>query len=60
MLVNTSFNLRGEPIVSSINDAFYCFMETNMDLLVIDNLILYKKDQDKNLKKNYFKKIKKD
>ena len=53
VLVNTSFNVRGEPIVCSIKDAFNCFMGTNLDILVCENFILYKKDQDKNLKKNY-------
>ena len=53
VLVNTSFNVRGEPIVCSIKDAFNCFMGTNLDILVCENFILYKNDQDKNLKKNY-------
>ena len=60
ILVNTSFNLRGEPIVNKISDAFFCFMETNMDVLVINNYILYKKKQNKKLKKNYFKYLEKD
>ena len=49
VLVNTSFNVRGEPIVCSIDDAFNCFMGTNLDILVIENFILYKKDQDQSL-----------
>ncbi len=53
VLVNTSFNVRGEPIVCSVKDAFNCFMGTNLDILVCENFILYKNDQDKNLKKNY-------
>ena len=53
VLVNTSFNVRGEPIVCSIEDAFNCFMGTNLDILVIENFILFKKDQDKSLMKNY-------
>ena len=53
VLVNTSFNVRGEPIVCSIKDAFNCFMGTNLDILVCENFILYKNDQDKNLEKNY-------
>ncbi len=53
VLVNTSFNVRGEPIVCSIKDAFNCFMGTNLDILVCENFILYKNEQDKNLKKNY-------
>ena len=53
VLVNTSFNVRGEPIVCSIKDAFNCFMGTNLDILVCENFILYKNDQDNSLKKNY-------
>lgn len=45
VLVNTSFNVRGEPIVNSPTDAFRCFMGTNLDVLVIGNFILYKKLQ---------------
>ena len=46
VLVNTSFNVRGEPIVCSIEDAFNCFMGTNLDILVIEDFILYKDQQD--------------
>ena len=53
VLVNTSFNVRGEPIVCSIEDAFNCFMGTNLDVLVLEDFILYKDDQDKSLVKNY-------
>ncbi len=53
VLVNTSFNVRGEPIVCSIEDAFNCFMGTNLDILVIEDFILYKEDQDKSLLKDY-------
>ena len=53
LLVNTSFNIRGEPIVCSIKDAFRCFMGTNLDILVCENFILEKKDQEKKLMKNY-------
>ncbi len=53
ILVNTSFNIRGEPIVCSIEDAFRCFMGTKLDILVCENFILQKQDQDKNLLKNY-------
>jgi len=45
VLVNTSFNVRGEPIVSSPEDAYRCFMRTEMDYLVLENFILAKKDQ---------------
>jgi carbamoyltransferase len=53
ILVNTSFNIRGEPIVCSIKDAFTCFMGTDLDILVCENIILFKKDQEKSLKKDY-------
>ena len=53
VLVNTSFNVRGEPIVCSIEDAFNCFMGTNLDVLVIENFVLFKEDQDKSLLKDY-------
>ena len=55
ILVNTSFNVRGEPIVCTATDAFKCFMGTELDILVIDNFILYKDEQDKDLKNNYKK-----
>ena len=51
MLVNTSFNVRGEPIVNSPEDAFNCFMGTELDYLVIGNCILDKKKQNSKLKK---------
>ena len=57
ILVNTSFNVRGEPIVNSPTDAFNCFMGTELDYLVIGNCILNKKDQDKKLIKNYLNKF---
>ena len=53
ILVNTSFNIRGEPIVCSVEDAFKCFMGTELDILVCENFVLQKKDQDKNLLNNY-------
>ena len=53
VLINTSFNVRGEPIVNSPTDAFNCFMGTEMDKLVIGNCFLDKKKQNKNLKKDY-------
>ncbi len=53
ILVNTSFNIRGEPIVCTPSDAFRCFMGTNLDLLVIGNFILYKEKQINNMNKNY-------
>jgi carbamoyltransferase len=53
VLVNTSFNVRGEPIVESPDDAFKCLMGTDIDLLVIGNCILEKKNQDDSLVNNY-------
>ena len=53
VLVNTSFNVRGEPIVANPGDAFRCFMGTDLDILVIENFILNKKDQDPILKEDY-------
>jgi carbamoyltransferase len=53
ILVNTSFNVRGEPIVCSATDAFNCFMGTDLDVLVCNNFILYKDDQNRDLLKNY-------
>ena len=46
-IVNTSFNVRGEPIVCSPQDAYRCFMRTEMDILVLENLILLKSEQPK-------------
>ncbi len=45
VLVNTSFNVRGEPIVCTPKDAYTCFMRTNIDILVIENCLLYKTEQ---------------
>lgn len=53
VLVNTSFNVRGEPIVCSVTDAFNCFMGTDLDVLVCNKFILYKENQNKNLLKDY-------
>ncbi len=55
VIVNTSFNVRGEPIVNTPEDAFNCFMGTELDNLVIGNFYLEKEDQDKNLAKDYSK-----
>ena len=55
VLVNTSFNVRGEPIVNSPTDAFNCFMGTELDFLVIGNCILDKSEQNSKLKKDYLK-----
>jgi carbamoyltransferase len=53
VLVNTSFNVRGEPIVCSPQDAFRCFMGSEIELLVIGNCVLHKEEQDHRLKMNY-------
>ena len=53
VLINTSFNVRGEPIVNTPEEAFNCFMGTELDTLVIGNCYLNKKDQDPYLKKDY-------
>ena len=53
LVVNTSFNVRGEPIICSPTDAFKCFMGTEMDLLAVGNYVLYKEQQDEALKENY-------
>ena len=55
IVVNTSFNVRGEPIVNTPQDAFNCFMGTNLDKLVIGNCYLDKKEQNSSLKKDYTK-----
>ena len=52
VLVNTSFNVRSEPIVCTPEDAFRCFMGTEIDLLVVGNAVLYKEEQDSGLKKD--------
>ena len=57
VLVNTSFNVRGEPIVNTPTDAFNCFMGTELDYLVIGNCILDKSKQNSYLKNNYKKKF---
>ena len=53
VVVNTSFNVRGEPIVCTPEDAFHCFMGTELDLLAVGNCILEKPDQDPALKRDY-------
>ena len=45
VIVNTSFNVRGEPIICTPEDAYRCFMRTEMDVLVIENFILFKEEQ---------------
>jgi carbamoyltransferase len=53
ILVNTSFNVRGEPIVSSPEDAFRCFMGTDLDFLAVGNCIMRKEEQEASLKRDY-------
>jgi carbamoyltransferase len=47
VIANTSFNVRGEPIVCSHEDAYRCFMRTEMDMLVIEDYLLFKSEQPK-------------
>ena len=60
ILINTSFNVRGEPIVCTVEDAFRCFMGTNLDVLVCENFILYKDKQNSKLLDDYKNKFKLD
>jgi len=60
VLVNTSFNVRGEPIVCTPEDAFRCFMGTELDILVIDNFYMIKEEQNKDLKEDYAHRFKLD
>ena len=53
ILVNTSFNVRGEPIVCTPKEAFKCFMGTELDILVIGNCFLYKEKQNSKLSEDY-------
>ena len=53
VLVNTSFNVRGEPIVCTPEDAFRCFMGSEIEVLVVGNCLLRKEDQDPALKLDY-------
>ncbi|MCH9050487.1 MAG: carbamoyltransferase [Proteobacteria bacterium] len=53
VIVNTSFNVRGEPIVCTPEDAFHCFMGTEIDVLVAGNCLLRKEEQDPALKRDY-------
>ena len=57
IIVNTSFNVRGEPIVCNVQDAFKCFMGTDLDMLVCGDFILYKEKQDSTLMSEYKKKF---
>ena len=53
LVVNTSFNVRGEPIICNPTDAFKCFMGNDLDLLAVGNYLLFKEEQNNHLKKNY-------
>ena len=53
LVVNTSFNVRGEPIICTPTDAFKCFMGTELDVLAVGNYVLYKDEQDASMKENY-------
>jgi carbamoyltransferase len=53
VIVNTSFTVRGEPIVCTPEDAFRCFMGTEIELLAVGNCLLRKEEQDPSLRKNY-------
>jgi carbamoyltransferase len=53
VIINTSFNVRGEPIVHTPEDAFRCFMGTEVELLAVGNCLLRKEEQDPLLKQNY-------
>lgn len=53
LVVNTSFNVRGEPIICTPEDAFKCFMGTELDVLAVGNFLLVKEEQDQALKENY-------
>ena len=56
VIVNTSFNVRGEPIVGTPSDAHRCFMRTEMDVLVLENCLLYKSEQKPLTEDNDWKK----
>ena len=56
LVVNTSFNVRGEPIICTPTDAFRCFMGTEMDVLAVGNFYLKKEEQAEDLRENYIDK----
>lgn len=53
IVINTSFNVRGEPIICTPTDSFKCFMGTEIDVLALGNYVLYKEHQDESLEENY-------
>ena len=60
LVVNTSFNVRGEPIICTPTDAFKCFLGTELDILAVGNYLLHKEQQDENLKENHGKRYEPD
>ena len=60
VLLNTSFNIRGEPIVCTIEDAYNCFMGTNIDILVLENILIFKDDNKQYQMTNYKNRFKLD
>jgi carbamoyltransferase len=63
VIINTSFNIRGEPIVCTPEDAYRCFMASDMDLLVLENCVLRRADQppqDESARKKYIESFKLD
>ena len=55
IVINTSFNVRGEPIICTPTDAFKCFMGTDLDLLAVGNYLLFKEEQNNLLRSKYEK-----
>lgn len=53
VMINTSFNIRGEPIVCTPEHAYRCFMATNMDVLVVENFVLRKEDQPEDVRRDF-------
>ena len=53
IVVNTSFNVRGEPIICTPEDAFRCFMGTGLDVMAVGDYLLFKDEQDQALKESY-------
>ncbi|MGZ3709981.1 MAG: carbamoyltransferase C-terminal domain-containing protein, partial [Bdellovibrionota bacterium] len=60
VLVNTSFNVRGEPIVGTPEDAFRCFMGTRLDALIVGDCLLLKEEQKESLHLDYHRELKPD
>ena len=55
ILINTSFNVRGEPIVCSPDDAIRCFVYTDIDILVLEDFIILKEDMKQDIRSYYSK-----